>query len=371
MAVFDKLITQKMKVSHLIFGLALLGVNVPLAHAADDLAKIQSQIAQTEKKNAELSMRVASGERDIEKTKKKLVKTADQVSTLEAQRAEIAKKIAELDTKIDSITHEIEQNRGRISDSAASILFVAMNPSFDSENMHDYVLTASVLTGASDVFETEIENANAMVKELEHTRAARATEKEKLDRTAKKYTSERNELDKLLRTRSAQNEKLKSEQAGLQKKLRELSARAKSISELSAGVGSSAMSSDASFSRRKLNLPVRGRVVVRFGEKTALGLKSDGWRIRTRGDALVMAPADGVVKFADNFRGFGRVIIMSHKNGYNTVMTNLGSTDVLPEQEVLAGEPVGRMSADKQEMYLEVRRGNQVVDPARLFRDDD
>ena len=38
---------------------------------------------------------------------------------------------------------------------------------------------------------------------------------------------------------------------------------------------------------------------------------------------------------------------------------------------LLAGEPVGRMSSDKQEMYLEVRRGNASVDPARLFRDED
>ena len=370
MVVFDKVISRKMKIVYLVFGVVLWGAGVSFAHATDDLAKIQSQIAQTEKKNAELSMRVASSERDIAKTKKQLVKTADTVSSLESRRADISKKIAELDAQIDSITHEIEKNRSRIADSAASVLFVASNPSFDSENMHDFVLTSAVLTGAADRFETEIENANARVAELERVRAARATEQEKLDRTAKKYTRERNELDKLLRTRSAQNEKLKSEQAGVQKKLRELSARAKSISELSAGVGSSAMSDDASFSRRKLNLPVRGRVVVRFGEKTALGLKSDGWRIRTRGDALVMAPADGVVKFADSFRGFGRVIIMSHKNGYNTVLTNLGAIDVLPEQEVLAGEPVGRMSADKQEMYLEVRRGNAAVDPARLFRDD-
>ena len=62
-----------------------------------------------------------------------------------------------------------------------------------------------------------------------------------------------------------------TEQMALQKKLRDLSERAKNISELSAGVGSSEMSSDARFSRRKLNLPVRGRVVVHFGEKTALG----------------------------------------------------------------------------------------------------
>ena len=149
-----------------------------------------------------------------------------------------------------------------------------------------------------------------------------------------------------------------------------MSERAKSISELSAGVGSSEMSADARFSRRKLNLPVRGRIVVKFGEKTALGLKSDGWRIRTRGDALVMAPADGVVKFADSFRGFGRVIIMSHKNGYNTVMTNLGNIDVMLDQEVLAGEPVGRMNPDKPEMYLEVRRGNNAINPANLFKEN-
>ena len=264
---------------------------------------------------------------------------------------------------------EMDKNRGRVADAAAGILFVASHPSFDSENMRDYVLMSAVLSGAANRLDEQIAHAQTQIQELEQVRDARAVEKEKLDRTAKRYNREKTELDKLLRTRSAQNEKLKNKQSELQKKLRELSARAKSISELSAGVGSSEMSSDARFSKRKLNLPVRGRVVVRFGEKTALGLKSDGWRIRTRGNALVLAPADGVVKFADSFRGFGRVVIMSHKNGYNTVMTNLGNIDVALEQEVLAGEPVGRMNPDKPEMYLEVRRGNNAVDPSRLFNE--
>ena len=186
---------------------------------------------------------------------------------------------------------------------------------------------------------------------------------------AKKYTNEKNELDKLLKTRSAQNEKLKNQQAALQDKLKQLSTRAKNISELSAGVGSSQMSSDAKFSKRKLNIPVRGKLVVRYGEKTALGLKSDGWRIRTRGNTLVMAPADGIIKFADSFRGFGKIVIMSHKNGYNTVMTNMGSIDAIVGQEVLAGEPIGRMNENRPEMYLEVRRGDKSIDPARLFNE--
>ncbi len=349
---------------------SLLFVCVGPAFGASELSKINAQIKQTEQQNKKLEQQVKTSDKEVSKTKKQLVKAADKVSSLEEQRNAMAKKIAELDAQRDKITREMEQNRGRVADAAASILFVASHPSFDSQDMREYVLISAVLSGTADMLDEEIRRADAQVKELGQIRDARAIEKEKLDRTAKKYAKEKNELDKLLRTRSAQNEKLKNQHSALQKKLRELSARAKSISELSAGVGSSQMSGDARFSRRKLNLPVRGRVVVKFGEKTALGLNSDGWRVRTRGDALVMAPADGIIKFADNFRGFGKVVIMSHKNGYNTVMTNLGSIDVMLEQEVLAGEPIGRMNPDKPEMYLEVRRGDKAVDPARLFKEE-
>ncbi len=354
----------------LIIFLSLFVSFTHVSFGASELSKIKAEIKQTEQQNKQLAEKVQSSEREISKTKKELVKAADKVSSLEDQRAAMAKKIAELDAQRDKISREMEKNQGRISDAASSILFVASHPNFDTDNMREYVLMSAVMSGTAQLLDEEINRAAQQVKELEKIRDARAIEKEKLDRTAKKYTNEKKELDKLLKTRSAQNEKLRSEHSALQKKLRDLSARAKSISELSAGVGSSQMSEDSRLSRRKLNLPVRGRVVVRFGEKTALGLKSDGWRVRTRGDALVMAPADGVVKFADSFRGFGKVVIMSHKNGYNTVMTNLGNIDVMLEQEVLAGEPIGRMNPDKPEMYLEVRRGNSAVDPARLFKEE-
>lgn len=337
---------------------------------ADELSRIQTEIKQTEQKNKKLEEQVQLSERDVAATKKKLVKAADQVSSLEEQRGEMSKKISELDAEIKKLSDELNVNKTNLADAATGITFIASHPSFDTDDMHDYVLMSAVVYGLAENLDAEIQTVSSKVEKLTKLRDARANEKEKLDRTAEKYASQKKELDKLLKTRSAQNQKLKTEQMALQKKLRDLSARAKNISELSAGVGSSEMSSDARFSRRKLNLPVRGRVVVHFGEKTALGLKSDGWRIHTRGDALVSAPADGVVKFADYFKGFGRVIIMSHKNGYNTVMTNLGDIDVLVEQEVLAGEPVGRMNPDKSEMYLEVRRGNKVVDPSFLFKDE-
>ena len=337
--------------------------------SGNELTKIQNQIKQTEQQNKKIEQQIKTSNRDVEKTKKQLVKAADKVSDLEEQRNAISKRIEELDKQRDKINKELSDNYNAISDATSGILFIASNPNFDSESMHDYVLTSVVLSAASNQFDNQIMDATKKLKELDKIREERTMEKEKLDRSAKKYTNEKKELDKLLKTRSTQNEKLKNQQIALQDKLKKLSNRAKSISELSAGVGSSQMSSDSKFSKRKLNVPVRGKLIVKYGEKTALGLKSDGWRIRTRGDALVTAPADGVVKFADSFRGFGKVIIMSHKNGYNTVMTNMGNIDALVGQEVLAGEPIGRMNSNKPEMYLEVRRGDKSVDPNYLFNE--
>ena len=342
---------------------------MPCFAAPNELTKIQNQIKQTEQQNKKLERQLQTSNQDVEKTKKQLVKTANRVSSLEEQRGVLIKNIANLDKQRDKINDELSKSHDGITNATASILFISSNPNFDSETMHEYVLTAALLNTMTEKFNEQIMDATEKLNKLDKIRDERSVEKEKLDRSAKKYTNEKKELDKLLKTRSAQNEKLKNQQIALQEKLKKLSAQAKNISELSAGVGSSQMSSESGFSKRKLNTPVRGKLVVRYGEKTALGLKSDGWRIHARGDAIVMAPADGVVKFADSFRGFGKVIIMSHKNGYNTVMTNMGSIDVLVGQEILAGEPIGRMNSNKSEMYLEVRRGKDSVDPGRLFNE--
>ena len=191
-------------------------------YGASELSKINAQIKQTEQQNKKLEQQVKSSEREVSKTKKELVRAADKVSSLEYQRGAMAKKIAELDAQREKITREMESNRARISDAAASILFVASHPSFDANDMREYVLMSAVLSGTAQQLDGEIARAEDQVRELGKIRDARAVEKEKLDITAKKYAREKKELDKLLKTRSEQNEKLKSEHSALQKKLREL-----------------------------------------------------------------------------------------------------------------------------------------------------
>jgi len=354
---------------YLIVALCLVPCAAFAARAQRDLAAVQSQIRQTEQQNRQITTQLARSGREVEQTQRDLVRSAERVNRLEGERTQLSANIAELETQRVRLTESIEENRGRLSESVASILIMSREPVFGTDDAREYVLASALLAGIAEEFSTQMREAAMQIKELEEVQKQKQAQQTRLERTAQQYAAQRTDLDRLLRTRTAQNEQLRSQQYEVQKRLRDLSARARNLSELTAGVSGDQVSVDTSFGNRKLRAPVSGRLTSRFGERSGLGLVSDGWRIRTRADALVTAPADGRVAFADNFRGHGRVLILAHKNSYYSVLAGLATTDVLVGQEVLAGEPIGRMPNSSSEMYLELRRGRRAIDPARLFNE--
>ena len=190
---------MKKNICSLLFALCSLLCVLPVAHAApsNELAQIQSQIKKTEQQNKVIEEKVKSSQRDVEKTKKDLVRAADKVSDLETERGALARRISDLDMRRDKLVASLAINQERIADAAATILFVSAHPNFDSENMREYILTSAVLAAASQKFDAEIQQATAQIEELQKVRADRANQKEKLDKTAQKYAGEKKDLDKL------------------------------------------------------------------------------------------------------------------------------------------------------------------------------
>ena len=111
--------------------------------------------------------------------------------------------------------------------------------------------------------------------------------------------------------------------------------------------------------------PAVGRILRRFGQ-AADGARSQGLTFSTRASAQVVAPQDAHIRYAGPFRTYGNMLILDVGEDYLVVVSGL---DVLyPEagQKVLAGEPIGHMAARSQpppELYLEVRKAGQPVDP--------
>ncbi len=123
--------------------------------------------------------------------------------------------------------------------------------------------------------------------------------------------------------------------------------------------------------RGQLPMPAQGKRVISFGEKMPSGSASKGLVMETRHGAQITAPCDGWVLYASEFRSYGQLLIINGGNGYHVVLAGLSQIDVQLGQFVLAGEPIGTMSAapkgkaqdNAPVLYVEFRKEGRPVDP--------
>ena len=118
--------------------------------------------------------------------------------------------------------------------------------------------------------------------------------------------------------------------------------------------------------RGHLPWPVRGTIVRGFGSAEAGGLLlSHGLWIATQSEAQVRAVAHGQVVFSGWLPHFGLLLIVAQGQGYYTVYAR---NVLLYEQVgdwVNAGDPLGRLGpGHAAELYFQIRRGAQPIDPA-------
>ena len=111
--------------------------------------------------------------------------------------------------------------------------------------------------------------------------------------------------------------------------------------------------------------PVVGSPLRRFG-RVIEGQKQEGLTLAARAAATVIAPMDARVQYSGLFRTYGQMVILDVGNDVLLVVSGMESLYPEAGQWVLAGEPIGRMADQKSpspELYLEVRRKGQPVDP--------
>ncbi len=109
--------------------------------------------------------------------------------------------------------------------------------------------------------------------------------------------------------------------------------------------------------------PISGIWLQRFGASDGFGQTARGILISAEEQAQVLAPFDGRVVFADTFLDQGKLLIIEHKGGYHTVISQFAEFFVSLGQWVLAGEPIGQMGKNKGEIYFEIRHKGKTKNP--------
>jgi septal ring factor EnvC (AmiA/AmiB activator) len=122
--------------------------------------------------------------------------------------------------------------------------------------------------------------------------------------------------------------------------------------------------------------PVEGLVTGSFGERidpfNGEGAFHSGVDISSGYGQPVMAPADGVVEFADFFGGYGRAVILEHSRGVSTRYGHLSGFAVTIGQRVHRGDIIGYVGLSGRStgphLHYEVRINDIPVNPHKYLR---
>lgn len=177
--------------------------------------------------------------------------------------------------------------------------------------------------------------------------------------------------------------------------LQKLRDAAQSLDEFAAGVAKVQMDvgppmEDFEGAKGSLPLPAVGTILRLYGQPDAAGVKRPGWVIATPPAALVTTPWPATIRYRGPLLDYGNVMIVEPARGYLLVFAGMSQVFGEVGDVLQAGDPLGLMGgteASAQEfgaqfvadaaiggnagqtesLYLELRKGQETLDPAEWF----
>lgn len=113
--------------------------------------------------------------------------------------------------------------------------------------------------------------------------------------------------------------------------------------------------------------PIRGKVISSFGQ-TFNSMVNKGINIQPyRSDDVVATHSGKVIFYADDFKNFGKTIIIDHGDGFSSVYASNLEVFVKPGDAVNRGTPIAKISAKEPGkftyLHFEIRKSHIPKNP--------
>lgn len=365
----------------------------------EDIIKLEKQAAIEKKESSNLEKKAAVIGKELVEIRHKMVNVAKKIqdqeevlSNLELRLANFKKEQAEMLKKLDTRNHQIIKLVSVLQNLAIkptetmivqplqpidiirsislirdSIPYIESSAKSIKEDLSKLAsLRATIQSQYSRIamVRNTLDNEHSKIQDLHKKRVLLKKETEiegkKAASRAEKLAEQADDLKDLLKALGKEKAESEKNQKTSLKTNPNLSFKTPEDSSIGT------VNDKISFANAKGSLPppVRGNIITVYGEVTKTGSHARGITIKTRSNAQVIAPFDGVVLFAGSFRGYGQLLIIEHGDGYHTLLAGMDKIDVNVNQGLLAGEPIGLMSKEKEpSLYLELRKNGQPVNP--------
>lgn len=367
-----------------------IAMAAPLPEKKDEaLNAVNNRLEQEKQRKKALARKAQSLEGQLEDTRAELTAVTRAVRNNQSALENLDKKITALSAEQENRTAALEKNYGSIANLILALERIKrippealiVRPGAPLETAQTALLLQGVLPAVyekADRLSTELQRLENIEKTLKEDKTEQLALQKELAAKQQQMSALINERERLF---SSTQKDLK--QSGQQ--LTALARKAKDLEDLLARVkeenrtqrhnslktASAATVPDVPIPAMGDGiLPVNGRILTGFGQRDQIGAESEGLRIESQPSSIVTSPLGGVVRFEGEFKNYGNMVIIEHKNGYHSLIAGFGQTNVSMGQAVNAGEPVGKLPytssrGGRPTLYYELRYKGRAIDPSR------
>lgn len=338
------------------------------------IATIQRDLERTSESRSEIADELRDSERAISDSNRSLAQLA-------GQRREADRELARLQQRSNTLDDDYQkqqallgrllyrQHLGGIDQDYLRLLLDSDDPNRIARDLYYYDHIARARATTLQRLRTQLA---ALQQAARDTRAKRQEIASLQAAEKKELTQLKREQDKRRQTLRRIAQQLKQQRNEMQRLQRNEARLSKLVEELALLSAGDRRSSFRSLKGR-LPLPVSGKVSNRFGDRRAESkLPWTGWFVRAPARQPVLAVAAGQVVYADWLRGFGNLLIVDHGEGY---MSLYGNNETLYKQvgeklqagDIVAG--VGNSGGNEDSgLYFELRHKGSPLDPETWVR---
>lgn len=357
--------------------------------AKEKLQTLETEIKESERQQEILRLQAQRAEMAASALSEKLILAAREIQLAEENVSQVQTRIEALEMEMAGKRETLLANNQDITQLIAALQRMSRRPAVLSLLKPDEAIvtarSASVLGSLVPLIDAKTDTLRTDLEALGIIQADLSNERFRLKNGLQRLTENQRNIASLLTQRQFEAGTATERATKLQQEMATISREAEDLRDLIAKLAQQAANNRRQNTVRDkaqqairprpggklkdqrglLPYPAVGPIVTRFGGSDGMG-SSKGIRIRARGEAQVIAPFDGQIVFAGQFRNYGLLLIIDHGDGYHSLLAGFDTLQAAVGQWVLTGEPVGVMPSDnaKRELYLELRRNGVAINPS-------
>jgi murein hydrolase activator len=347
-----------------------------------ELQSLQKKITQQENAISKVGIKESAVLKNLKKIRNQLKLKKRELAIYNWNFKNNQKKISSLEPRLKKAEQKIKSHKKILGFRLRSIYkerpMFPLRVAFSSNNMTDLMQRLKYMDLIAQKDSQLLQDYLIQLEQIKQDKATLYVVRAKLVNLKKNTVSKKKEIEKAKKKKSVYLKKIKRKKNLSVKARKELLVASNNLNKLIDKLLAKLVSGeglDISDKKGRLNLPLKGRILNKFGRKRIKEYDSyivyNGINVRTKKGTSVKAVFDGKVLYAGELDGYGNLVIVGHGKEYHSLYGHLDSINVTVNEVVKTGEVIALSgnsgSLEGDTLYFELRKNGKPIEPVRWF----